>query len=200
MTGILEEIMVERGDIVKKGQVLAQLKSELEKVAVEQAQARVEFSIRKVGRNEELSRKQLISIHEKDELETEVQLAKLQLREANERLKQRTILSPINGVVMERYTSPGEYVGEKPILKIASYDPLNVEVIVSVKSFGTIKRGMSAKVYPELSISGKYTAKVTIIDQIMDAASGTFGIRLELPNPSYKLPAGLRCKIRFLED
>ena len=34
-------------------------------------------------------------------------------------------------------------------------------------------------------------------DRVVDAASGTFGVRLELPNPGYRLPAGLKCKVRF---
>jgi hypothetical protein len=39
---------------------------------------------------------------------------------------------------------------------------------------------------------------VTVVDRVFDAASSTFGVRLELPNPDYSLPAGLRCRIRFL--
>jgi hypothetical protein len=38
---------------------------------------------------------------------------------------------------------------------------------------------------------------VTVVDRVVDAASGTFGVRLELPNPDYKLPGGLKCDIRF---
>jgi len=38
---------------------------------------------------------------------------------------------------------------------------------------------------------------VTVVDKVMDAASGTFGVRLALPNPDLALPAGLKCKIRF---
>jgi membrane fusion protein (multidrug efflux system) len=38
---------------------------------------------------------------------------------------------------------------------------------------------------------------VTIVDQVFDAASGTIGIRLELPNSDYALPAGLKCQVRF---
>ena len=40
-------------------------------------------------------------------------------------------------------------------------------------------------------------ARVTVVDRVVDAASGTFGVRLELPNPDYRLPAGLKCKVRF---
>ena len=44
---------------------------------------------------------------------------------------------------------------------------------------------------------GTHTARVKVVDPVIDAASGTFGVRLELPNPNYRLPAGLKCKVRF---
>ena len=75
--------------------------------------------------------------------------------------------------------------------------PLNVEIIAPVALFGKIKKGAKAIVTPEEPIGGKHTAKVVIVDRVLDAASGTFGIRLQLPNRKYKLPAGLRCKVDF---
>jgi hypothetical protein len=39
---------------------------------------------------------------------------------------------------------------------------------------------------------------VTVVDRVVDAASSTFGVRLELANPDYRLPAGLKCRVRFL--
>ena len=196
--GILDEVLVERGDTVQPGQVLARLKSGVEKASVALAEARVEFGERKAVRNEELYKKQLISINEKDEIETEIQLARLELREAQERLNLRTIVSPIQGVVVERLHSPGDYVGEDAILTVVGIDPLHVEVVVPVAQYGSIRKGMRAEVKPEAPVGGKYKATVVIVDQVVDAASGTFGVRLELPNPSYKLPAGLKCDVRFL--
>ncbi len=198
--GILEEVTVERGGSVEKGQVLVRLKSGLERVAVDRARAQLEFSKRRAERNKELFQKELLSIHEQDEMETEIQIARLQLKEAEERLALRTIRSPIRGVVVDRTVSPGEYVGDRPMLKLAQIDPLNVEVIVPVTQFGSILKGMTAEVLPEAPLSGAYTAKVVVVDRVIDAASGTFGVRLELPNSSYLLPAGLKCKVRFLRD
>jgi hypothetical protein len=57
---------------------------------------------------------------------------------------------------------------------------------------------MKAEVIPEEPIGGKHKARVVIVDRVLDAASGTFGIRLQLPNRKYKLPAGLRCQVIFL--
>jgi len=46
-------------------------------------------------------------------------------------------------------------------------------------------------------MGGRYVAKVEVSDPLVDARSGTFGIRLFLPNPDNKVPAGLRCKVGF---
>lgn len=195
--GILEQLHVERGEGVKKGQIIARLKSGVEKASVNLARARVEFGQRKAKRNEELYKKQLLSLHEKDELETEIQRAQLELAEAEERLKLRTIQSTIDGVVVKRSGAAGEYVGEASFVTIAKIDPLNVEVIVPAAFFGAIKKGSTAQVQLEPPIGGSYPAKVVIIDRVIDAASGTFGVRLELPNPELRLPAGLKCRVVF---
>lgn len=83
-------------------------------------------------------------------------------------------------------------------MKIARIDPLYVEVIVPVEQYGRIKSGMKGLVKPESPIGGKYTAEVIIVDKFVDAASGTFGVRLRLPNPTLQLPPGLKCKVLFL--
>ena len=222
--GIIETVDVDRGDFVKKGQVVATLQSGVEKATKELARIRAEtetiikskeaqlaFSERKKKRYEELYKKETIPYGEMDEAETSRMMAELELQEArdnkrlaelellrtSEVLERLTIRSPITGVVVERFLSPGEFVEEQPIFKIAQIDPLNVEAIVPVELFGSIRVGMQAQVRPEAPVEGVYTAKVKIVDQVIDAASGTFGVRLEIPNPKYKLPAGLKCKIIF---
>lgn len=197
--GILEEVSVERGDVVAKGQTLARLKSGLERVAVDLARTNLEFLRRKKGRNVEMGRKQLISANDLDELETEQKKAEHQLADAEERLKAKTITSPIHGVVAERMMAPGDYVGEAPILKLARLDPLKVEVVVPVRRYGSIRTGMRAEVRPEQPVGGVYTGRVTIVDRVIDAASNTFVVRVDIPNPSLKLPSGLRCRVRFLK-
>jgi len=224
--GILETVNVDRGDFVKKGQVLATLQSGVEKATMEAARARVEmeasikskqanldFYTRKKQMNEELFKKQVLPFSQMDEVETSKILADMQLQEAleNKRLAEleykravevvnrMTIHSPVNGVVVERYLSPGEYIENQSVLKLAQIDPLNVEVVLPVNLFPSIKIGMKAKVIPEAPIGGQYMAEVKIVDRVIDAASGTLGVRLELPNPNHRLPAGLKCKVIFPE-
>ena len=65
--------------------------------------------------------------------------------------------------------------------------------------FGSVKPGMLGEVRFRPLLSGAYKARVVVVDQLIDAASGTFGVRLELPNPGNQVPAGIKCKVRFLK-
>ncbi len=195
--GILDQVPVDRGDTVEKDQVVATLKSDVERAHLDLVRAKLDFAERKARRNEEMYRKQMISIHEKDELETEAHVMKLELAESEARLGLRTIRSPIAGVVVERHFSPGEFVQDRPILDLAQIDPLRVEVSVPVRYHGRIEVGMQGTVQWESPIGVRRTATVTVVDPVVDAASGTIGVRLEVPNPDHRLPAGTKCSVRF---
>ncbi len=197
--GIIEEIPVERGDTVKKGQVVARLKAGIEKANVSQVRAQAEFLRRKLARNKDLIETKHVSEHEKDELETELAKNEALLQDALEKLELRTIRSTVDGVVVKRELSAGEYVSDKPILVIAQINPLNVEVVIPARRYGSVVKGMSAEVRPEAPVGGVYHGKVVIVDRVIDAASGSYAVRVELPNHGMKLPAGLKCRVRFLK-
>ena len=196
-SGIIGEIRVDRGDIVTQGEVLANLDSGVEKMNVSLSHARAKFSKRKFNRMQEVFNKKGISDHAKDEAEVEKRLANLEYRRSLEVLKMRTIKSPLSGVVVERFAAPGEYTEQEKILKIAQIDPLNVEIIAPVSMFGKAKPGMKVLVIPEQPVGGKYKAMVKVIDKVIDPASGTFGIRLELSNKEHKIPSGIKCRAQF---
>lgn len=222
--GVLAKVNVDRGEFVRKGQVLATLESGVEEASMEVARARSEmegsvkskeagktlFESKKV-RTEQIYKKHLSSPAEMEEADANMIVATMQLKEAQENkrlaeleykrasevVNRLTIVSPIDGVVVERFLSPGEYVKDQPIMKLAQISLLNVEVIIPAQYFPSIKVGMQAKVIPEASFGGEYTAVVKIVDRVIDAASGTFGVRLHLPNPHNRLPAGIKCKVIF---
>ncbi|MDX1654171.1 MAG: efflux RND transporter periplasmic adaptor subunit [Candidatus Competibacteraceae bacterium] len=227
VTGIVEEVLVERGDTVAAGQVVLRLESGVEQAAVALARARAEqeddirareaqlaFAKRRLERHEQLYRTKVVSFEQRDEAQTDAVLAEMELRQARTRqrierlelaqaeaaLARRVLKSPIDGVVVERLVAPGESVEDRPLLHLARIDPLNVEVIAPVALFGTIRPGMAAEVSAEQPIGGRHRARVVIVDRVLDGASGTFGVRLELPNPDYAIPAGLHCQVRFLLD
>jgi len=197
--GVLEKVAVDRGDRVRKGAMVAKLQSGVEEAAVQLSEARVEFGRRKVERNEALYEKQLISTQDRDELVTEVRLREEELKKDRETLRLRTIVSPVDGVVVERRLAPGDIIRQDKsvVLRLAQIDPLHVEVIAPAKLFGSVRVGMSGKVNLAPFFPGTYQAKVTVVDKVVDAASGTVGVRLRLPNPDNKIPAGIKCSVVF---
>ncbi|MCP5089443.1 MAG: HlyD family efflux transporter periplasmic adaptor subunit [Gammaproteobacteria bacterium] len=126
------------------------------------------------------------------------QLAKLELDRTEAILEQRTIRSPMDGVIIERVLSPGEFVdNDSHIVRLARLDPLFVETFLPVELYNKVRKGMTAIIEPEAPVGGRHEAIVTTIDRVFDSASGTFGVRLELPNNDERLPAGLRCRVAF---
>lgn len=179
------------------------------------AESKIEFSKRKFQRRKDMHTQNYMSAQERDEAEGEMKLAEAELELAQENkqasklewqqqsslLNLRTIRSPFNGVVVNQFIYPGEVVEpsgqKKAILKLAQLDPLRAHVILPLSSFGKIKPGMKASITPEAPIGGQYSGKVTIIDRVVDAASGTFGVFLDIPNPKQDVPSGVKCKAEF---
>ncbi len=222
LPGVIAEVLVQRGDLVKSGQVIARLQSDVERAALAVALERAaqvgeaavanssrELATRELKRANELFGQQFVSRTYLDKQRAEAKaakgrstqatenrrLARQQLRLAQTQLEQRTIRAPFSGVVVERYMEPGEFVDQKPVARLASIDPLRVDVLVPAASFGTVKVGAVGKVFPELAAIGSREAVVRTVDRVIDAASNTFRVRLELENPDQALPAGVRCQV-----
>ena len=225
--GVVDKVHVKRSALVKKGEPLVHLESSVENAVVQRSRALVKiegeikvqeeslaYARRKHTRVEELFNSEAISAERQDEAATEVSLALAHLQKAKENrmlakhdldraqamLNRRTIKSPVAGVVVERFVSPGEFVDNQPLLRVAQLNPLRVEVVLPVEMFRDITPGMKAQITPETEEEGDYIATVAIVDRVIDPASGTFGVRLELPNPDYRLPGGLKCMVRFLDN
>jgi membrane fusion protein, multidrug efflux system len=196
--GVIDTISVDRGDVVKQGQELVKLRADVEDAAFAVAGAKADHDKRKQARARQLFTDKAIPYSEKDEADSAARMSELQARHARETLNLRIVRSPINAVIAERYLSPGESVKDKTILKLVQLDPLRVEVVLPAAVFGRIQKGATAEVKPELASVGALTAKVTVVDKVIDGASGTFVVRLEIPNPNHTIPSGLRCKVRFL--
>lgn len=197
VSGVIETIRVDRGDAVRRGQTLVKLQAAAELAAVELAEAKAEFSQREVARAQELFQDNFTSEHSVDQATTEAKLAEVELKQAKAMLEQKTLRSPVTGVVVQRMAQVGESISNDEILKIARINPLHVEVVLPVEKLNTVSEGMQATVQPQAPFGGEYTAKVVTVDNVIDAASGTFGVRLSLPNPGNKIPAGLRCQVTF---
>jgi len=225
--GLIDKIFVDRADNVSAGQPLVQLESSVEEASSRQARERagmdgtvkarradMHLARQNMQRMEKLFERKMVSSQQRDEARAEFEVAKrnYQVAKENQRLAQlefettqaklsrRVIRSPIDGVVVSRLSMPGEFVDERPVLSLAQIDPLRVEVLMPAELFGAIQPGMRAEVHPEIGTQNLLTANVTTVDRIIDAASGTFRVRLALPNPEQKIPGGLKCGVRFLQQ
>ncbi len=220
----LKEMYVSAGDSINKGQPLVRLEDAVEYAKVElhkrQAESwseienrrvQLKYAKRNLQRMEDLFKKNSVSQFEKDKAETEVSLAEIELIRAKEKrnlanlsleqakaeLALRTIKSPINGIVVDTYAKVGESVAERTIMKLAQVDPLRIELIAPTEYFGLIKKDMEVEIHPERPANKAFKAKVTVVDQLIDPASGSFTVRLALPNPGDELVGGVNCIAQF---
>lgn len=179
------------------------------------AMSKIDFSERKFKRRSDMAAENLMSTQERDDAEAEykqaqaelqvakenLQLAQLEYQQQSSLLNLRTIRSPFDGVVADQMAFPGEVVepggNKRGILKVAQLNPLRVRVILPSNIFGKPTVGMLAEISPEIQGKGKYSAKIRSIDRIIDAASGTFVVSLDLPNPKMEIPSGIKCRAAF---
>ncbi len=223
--GLLAEVRVKRGDFVRKGEVIALLDSSIEEanvqidalkaatsVEIEAQQTRLDLSRKRLIRATQLAAKEYGTVDRVDQMDAEVkvgegelalmlqrkQLAELELARSKAALERRAIRSPMDGVVQDRTMGPGEFIHqEASIGTLVALDPLHIETFVPVSHWGALAEGSLGLVTLPPPISGEREAVVSVIDSVFDIASGTFGVRLRLPNPDFALPAGLRCKVEF---
>ena len=227
-SGVIQSVNVDRDKTVEKGELVAELDSDLQRIALELSRlkaastadvdsqaARLYFRKSEADRAEKLHEKEITSAKALTEAVTERKLAEIalqksqldykmaqvELEQAQARFDRRSVRSPVKGVVADLTIKPGEYTYEQaPLMTIAEIDPLYVKVYVPVRYYRKVHVGTVGQVMPENPIGGVYRANVTVVDRVFDAASSTFGVRLDLPNSDYALPAGLRCRVRFLVE
>lgn len=224
VAGVVAEMLVDRGDRVTRGQVLARLEDRLERAAVavarmraessatvELKRARLAFEERRLSRNERLISGNIITEKEADEIRTAREvavwelreaeemstLARLQLAQAEAELSLREVKSTVDGVVIERNREPGETTSGEHVVRIAKLDPLYVEVFVPATMVDKLGPAASASVALETAPDRPLKAKVKVVDQVADAASGMVKVRLSVGNSEYRELSGLRCTATF---
>jgi membrane fusion protein, multidrug efflux system len=225
VAGIVAEVLVERGDNVRRGDVVARLDATIEEIAFTLAQAkagnqtrirsleaRVAFLEAQADRQAGLAERNVVAEtvvtearleaevarQELDEARLGLVLAGMEATQAEALLDQKTLRAPIDGVVTERLISPGEFRDtQSHFATLARLDVLRVEAFAPISYYEHLQIGQAVTIRPEDPIGGSHGATITVIDRVFDAATATFGLRMELPNPKLMLPAGLRCEVVF---
>ena len=221
--GVIAAVHVQRGDAVRKGQVMVELSSAAERLAVDaaryrstmngqisSARNRVEYATKKLARATDLHEQNFTSAQARDEAEAErklaesellaaienSELAKIDYRRAVEQLALRTMTSPFNGVVVDRMLNPGDLAEPGSGRKPV----LKVAQIDPLRVDIVLPGSAFGQLKPGMKAvvvpqgsAQRYTASVKLVDKLIDAASSTFVARIELANPHHAIPGGVRC-------
>ncbi len=198
--GVIAHVYVNEGDVVKKGQLLAQLNmTEIEAQAT-QAEIAVEKALRDLKRVENLYRDSIATLEQFQNAGTAVEIAKKSLQIAAFNVAYSEIRSPIDGKVIKELMEEGEITGPgTPVFYIMGVSQSDWKVIAGLtdKNWGKIKKGEKATItmdaYPGLIIQ----SEVTRLSDVANPMSGTLDVELSIPTKDKRLAAGMLVDIEI---
>ena len=209
---IIEKLLVEKGDFVKSGDLVATLEDKTiraqvdeAEAALELAQARLEVIEKDYVRLENLYREKALARQKLDHIKAERKSAKAQIRRAQAALQQITILfrdhniyAPISGYVSARYVDRGAMssVGQ-PIIRISSEKELKLITTVTEKDFPHIKKGMEVEIKVDSFPDKIFKGGVSIINPTLDPATRTGEIEVHILNRERLLRSGMFAHVKL---
>lgn len=198
--GRIEAISVKEGDKVTEGAKLVSLYAGMEVLEVKRSASAVEKRTFEYKSSKNLFEENVISEDEALESRIELDLAKLTLAMAEERVRMRQLTSPIAGVVVERLFEVGEMVRPaEPIIEVVDLTEVFVQFYISPEQLSEVSVGQNAIVkIPVLGLDQTFSGPVDFIDPRVDAASGLSRGRVRLQNPQSIIKAGLRAKVELV--
>jgi len=199
--GVVEKIFSEEGNYIKKGQVLAKLDDEKLLVQVEQAKATLKKLENIYQRNEELFKKSLISAEEFQRTKYEYEHQKAAFDLAQLDLNYSSIRAPISGVVAERKVKVGNMVlPNQATFRVTSLDPLLAVLHVPERQIAKLRVGQSAKLGIDAVKDKEFVGKIKRISPVVDPATGTVKVTVEMHDPSRQLKPGMFARLNIIYD
>ncbi|BEG61386.1 efflux RND transporter periplasmic adaptor subunit [Coprobacter fastidiosus] len=184
----INDILVEVGDHVRKGQVLAQM----DKTNLLQSQTQLENIQLEYDRAFELYKVGGASKQSLDAQKTQLDVAKT----AYENLKENTrLVSPINGIVTARNYDSGDMIGGEPVVTIEQMSPVKLLVNVSENFYTRVRKGMDVNVKVEVYGDEIFHGKVSLIYPTVDPQTRTFPVEIKLPNKDLKVRPGMFARV-----
>lgn len=193
-SGIIEDIFVEEGDYVEKGQVLAQLdkrRYELNLIKAKADLAGIEQELAKI--NAVYSRK-LVSEDVFEKLQAQFDSAKANVELAELDLKETIITAPISGYIAERNAKVGnltESFQRERMFHIVEQKSLQGIVYLPESELSRIQMDQRATLRVPALENINVPASVSRISPVIDANTGTFKVTLHVPNDKGSLKAGM---------
>jgi RND family efflux transporter MFP subunit len=189
VSGQIAEVMVNAGDRVKQGQVVARLDDEVEKIALDRAKVELKSAETTLTRNRDL--KKIVSGADLQVAEAGVETARLAVAGAELNLERRLIRSPIDGVAGIVNITQGDYVtSATQIVTVDDRSRLLVDFWAPERFAGLIEEGQEVSAQPIARPGKSYTGKIAAIDNRIDPASRTIHLRAEIANDGDELRAG----------
>jgi HlyD family secretion protein len=201
ISGIVEKFMVDTGDHVKAGQVVAEIDREELEAAVREARAQLQGakvnrieSKRALGRRAQLLKSGSVSKDELDKVSTQNDVAEANLESAQatvDRLEQQlayaTIAAPIDGVVLARDLNPGAAVasvasvtGGTVLMTIADTTQMHLLGVVDENEFARVKVGMTARIRTEAYPDRVFPGTVRKVASLGDRKENVTSFKVEV--------------------
>jgi membrane fusion protein (multidrug efflux system) len=189
---IITEIFVEEGDLVKKGQVLAQLNTDKLALELKRSEATLGRLKSELERNKRIYEKKMVSSDTYERLKFEYQAQEAAYELAKLQLANATITAPIDGVVSQRMVKQGNMVRiNDPLFKITDFDPLHAVLHVPESEMQKLEINQPAWIRVDAQKGKVFSGWVKRISPIVDAGSGTFKVTVEVSDPEKQLKPGM---------
>ena len=201
VAGEVRELLVEEGDEVSKGQVLARLDGERLRLELNESEAKLRKLQRDYERNIDLQAKGLISDGDFEKIKYEMEALQATFNLASLELDYTQIRAPIDGVVAERFVKLGNAISEGDALfKVTSLDPLVAYLHVPEREYRHIDPGQPVGI--EIDALGDETivAAVSRVSPVVDPQTGTFKITVEIADRERRIKPGMFGRIGVIYD
>ena len=184
----ITRLLVDVGDHVKKGQLVA----ELDNSALAQAKAQYENNKANFERSDELYKFGGESKANWQAMQTAYEVSKSTYENM---LENTTLVSPISGVVTARNYDVGDMAAGLPIFVVQRINPVKIMISVSESLYTYVKKGMVVEVELDALPEQKFSAKVSRITPSIDASTRTFPVELTLANDKELVKPGMYARV-----
>ncbi|MGB7431520.1 MAG: efflux RND transporter periplasmic adaptor subunit [Ahrensia sp.] len=196
VAGQISAMNVVSGGRVAAGDVLITLNEQTEKLALERAQLSLQTAQERFDRVNSLFDRGSISSVEVELARDTLDLAELELRDAELALSRRTITAPISGTLGILSVGVGDYVSsQNEVATIDDRSQIVVDFFVPERAASLMQVGLPVTVMPTAMPGETFEGNILVTDNRIDEASRTLRVRASIPNPDSTLRAGMSFEI-----
>ena len=195
------KVPVEIGNIVKQGDLLAEMDNTLFVSAVERARLSLDHADKQLDRMLAMQQKGFASLVEVEAARTEKAAAAEALVQAEFNLTNARITAPAAAIVLERLINPGEIssVGNEAF-KLGIIQPVFMVAQVSEEKIGSVHMGMHGEVSTDGFPGVMFQGEVVKISGMVNDTTRTFSVYLKIPNDDLRLIPGITGYARLAND